>query len=130
MYRGVEDGGKVAVFELTGNVTALGDGSCLPSPDDCELLKLKAGETSFITVSDTGADAAQYELDLKEIHVKATTASESKLAKTAKTAAQLLDADGGDQGARYVFDPKTGTLHKLSTKDAAKLTASARRSSL
>ena len=32
VYRGVEEGGKVAVFELTGSVIALGDGELRPDP--------------------------------------------------------------------------------------------------
>ena len=51
---GVEDGGKVAVFELTGVVDAQGDGKCEPTPEDCQYLKLRAGETEFITVTETG----------------------------------------------------------------------------
>ena len=54
VYRGVEDGGKVAIFELTGDVDAQGDGKCEPTPEDCQYLKLRAGETEFITVTDTG----------------------------------------------------------------------------
>ena len=54
VYRGVEDGGKVAVFELTGNVTVEGDGDVRPTPEDCQFLKLRAGETEFVTVTDTG----------------------------------------------------------------------------
>ena len=69
VYRGVEDGGKVAVFELTGTVEAMGDGKCEPSPEDCQILKLKAGETEFLTISDTGTEAdAQYQLDLVKIN--------------------------------------------------------------
>ena len=74
VYRGVEDGGKVAVFELTGVVVAEGDGKCEPDPEDCQYLKLRAGETEFITVSDTGTETdAQYQLDLVKINKKATT---------------------------------------------------------
>ena len=57
VYRGVEDGGKVAIFELTGDVVAQGDGTCAPTPEDCQYLKLRAGETEFITVSDAPATA-------------------------------------------------------------------------
>jgi hypothetical protein len=127
VYRGVEDNGKTAIFDLTGDVTALGDGACLPSADDCQVLKLKAGETSFITINDTQTGGgAQYELQVKEIHVKATT-SQEKLAKSSSDVRDLLEANGTDN---YAFDPATGTLHKLSAKDRKKLTASARRKSL
>jgi hypothetical protein len=72
VYRGVEDGGKVAVFELTGNVTVEGDGACQPTPEDCQILKLRAGETEFVTVTDTGTETtdAQYQLDLIKINAR------------------------------------------------------------
>ena len=76
VYRGVEDGGKVAIFELTGDVVAEGDGTCAPTPEDCQYVKLRAGETEFITVSDVltaegeAAEAAQYQLDLVKIYKK------------------------------------------------------------
>ena len=73
IYQGVEDGGKVAVFELTGVVDAQGDGKCEPTPEDCQYLKLRAGETEFITVTETGTEAdAQYQLDLVKIYKKDT----------------------------------------------------------
>jgi len=84
VYRGVEEGGKVAVFELTGSVVAQGDGKCEPTPEDCQILKLRAGETEFLTVSDTGADTdAQYQLELETIHTKTTTSHELAKASTA-----------------------------------------------
>ena len=69
VYKGVENHGKVAVFELTGNVTVEGDATCKPKADDCRYLKLKAGDTVFITVTDTGeATDAQYALELLKIN--------------------------------------------------------------
>jgi hypothetical protein len=76
VYQGVEDGGKVAVFELTGSVVAQGDGSCEPTPEDCQILKLRAGETEFLTFSDTGEETdAQYQLELVKIYTKPTAVS-------------------------------------------------------
>jgi hypothetical protein len=114
IYRGVEDGGKVAVFELTGSVVALGDGRCEPRPEDCQILKLKAGETEFLTVSDTGEDTdAQYQIDLVKINAKRTT-SKSDLKKASSAGLGLLKAL--DRKPRYAYDETTGTLHKVSTK--------------
>ena len=71
VYRGVENGGKVAIFELTGNVTVEGDGECEPTPENCQYLRLRAGETQFITITDTGeATDAQYQIDLVKINKK------------------------------------------------------------
>lgn len=122
VYRGVEDGGKIAIFELTGDIVAQGDGSCLPTPEDCQYLKLHAGETEFLTVSDTGeATDAQYELDLVKIYKRET---KEKVTDPAVPAAQSLAkaASASLKGKskrlalrhrnRYVFDATTGTLRK------------------
>ena len=72
VYKGVQDGGKVALFELTGTIVAEGDGECRPTPEDCQVLELRAGETEFITVSETGEETdGQYQLDLVKIHSEA-----------------------------------------------------------
>jgi hypothetical protein len=74
VFEGTRDNGRVAVFSIPGDVTAVGDGSCDPNPEDCETLKLRAGQTEFITLKgagDAGADV-QYQLDLVNIFEKAT----------------------------------------------------------
>ena len=94
VYRGVEEGGKVAVFELTGSVTAQGDGGCEPSPEDCQILRLREGETEFITVNDTGTETdAQYQLEVEKIHTKKTT-SKSELTKTSTAGRKVLSKLG------------------------------------
>ena len=121
VYRGVEDGGKVAIFELTGDVEAQGDGTCAPTPEDCQYLKLRAGETEFITVTDTGTEAdAQYQLDLVKIYKKATKVAATdddatgpqSLAKAASSSLKTKDSVKLQRRNRYVFDAKTGTLHR------------------
>ncbi len=77
------DNGKTAVFSIPGEVTAVGDGSCKPTPDDCQTLELKAGETEFITVkngSEDGTSDAQYELDLVKVFAKATAIPKDSVA--------------------------------------------------
>jgi hypothetical protein len=125
VYRGVEDGGKVAIFELTGKVDAMGDGTCLPTPEDCQYLKLHAGETEFITLSDTGdaATDAQFQLDLVKIYKKKTKeklSADDAAAATeslAKASPSSLKAKSKDYALRrrnrYVFDATSGTLHKV-----------------
>jgi hypothetical protein len=114
VYRGVEDGGKVAVFELTGAVVADGDGKCAPTPEDCQYLKLHAGETEFITVTETGeATDAQYQLDLVKINSKKTTEKSESLAKASSS---KLKGVSLRKRNRYVFDETTGTLHRARGK--------------
>jgi hypothetical protein len=123
VYRGVEENGKVAVFELTGSVTAQGDGGCEPSPEDCQILRLRQGETEFITVTETGDETdAQYQLELVKIHTKRTT-SKSKLTKASSEGRKLLSKL--NRKTRYAFDGETGTLRKVKS-----LSLSSRRASL
>jgi hypothetical protein len=80
VYEGVEDGGKVAVFSIPGTVAAEGDGTCDPDPASCSTLKLRAGDTEFITVSDTdeeNAQPVQYQLELVKIYTKKTAVSDT-----------------------------------------------------
>jgi hypothetical protein len=119
VYRGVEDGGKVAIFELTGDVDAQGDGTCAPTPEDCQYLKLHAGETEFITVTDTGTETdAQYQLDLVKIYKKQTKVKATDDATGAQSLAKAGSASLKGSSVklarrnRYVFDAKTGTLHR------------------
>jgi hypothetical protein len=87
VFMGFAKAGKAAVFMLTGNVTAEGDGTCDPSPQSCETLLLREGQTEFLTVTGTKADG-EYELDVKDIHAtKSASASAAALvAKATPTA--------------------------------------------
>jgi hypothetical protein len=113
IYRGVEDGGKVAVFELTGVVDAQGDGRCVPTPEDCQYVKLRAGETEFITVTETGTEAdAQYQLDLVKVYKKETKVSAEELPQEAESLAKASSLRIDGKRDRYVFDSETGTLRR------------------
>ncbi len=74
VFEGTRDSGRSALFSIPGDVTAVGDGKCSPSPKDCAELKLRAGQTEFITLKGAGVNGAdaQFELDLTKIYEKAT----------------------------------------------------------
>jgi hypothetical protein len=128
VYRGVEDGGKVAIFELTGDVVAEGDGTCAPTPENCQYVKLRGGESEFITVKTTDPSApdaepteAQFELDLVKIYKKKTkvkaTDPEASQSLAKASSSSLKGKRSGVQlrrRNRYVFDATTGTLHRAS----------------
>src|SRR5262249_48072252 len=69
VYMGVKDGGKTAVFMLSEDLKATGDGVCTPK-DTCETIELKAGETEFFDVqtTDGSGEGTQFELDVVKIH--------------------------------------------------------------
>ena len=46
-------------YPVAGEVTAEGDGKCLPTPEDCQTLKLRVGETEFFDVVAPDSDSAE-----------------------------------------------------------------------
>ena len=42
IYLGVLKDGKTAVFLVDHGVSAVGDGDCAPSPDECETLRMQS----------------------------------------------------------------------------------------
>jgi hypothetical protein len=87
IYMGVLKDGKTAVFLVDQGVTPVGDGECKPSPEECETIRLREGETEFLDVTDdTGNVSQQYQLDLIKIH-KGSSASASS-AKASRASAK------------------------------------------
>jgi hypothetical protein len=81
VYLGIEgDDVKSAVFLISADAVANGDGTCKPSPNDCQQVVMHAGDTEFFDLQSGTAGVVQYELDLKSIkkYVAATTASAAK----------------------------------------------------
>ncbi len=113
IYLGVLRDGKTAVFLVDHGVTAVGDGDCRPSPDECETLRLKAGETEFLDVTDaTGASTGQYQLDLVKIH-QSSTASASRAQASSKAGRRLLKARVSSEGPTgYRWDAAAGALER------------------
>ena len=86
IYLGLLPDNKTAVFLLDASAKAQGDGECHPTPESCETIRLRAGETEFIDVVDeSGATSAQFQLDLLTIH-KSTTSDPAKAARASKLA--------------------------------------------
>jgi hypothetical protein len=77
IYMGVLKDGKTAVFLVDDGVEPVGDGECHPTPEQCETVRLRVGETEFFDVKDeTGTVTAQYQLDLIKIHKSGSSSDE------------------------------------------------------
>lgn len=120
IYLGVLDRGRTAVFLVDSGVVVQGDGNCEPSPDNCQTLHLKEGETAFLDVQSQGegSEAAQYQLDLLRIRRRATRSA------SAARRAYSAEARGGRRALRprlgrasgYVYDRRIGTLKRLNRR--------------
>jgi hypothetical protein len=76
VYTGVLKDGKTAVFLLSSDAHATGDGTCKPKATDCESVELKKDQTEFFDILVDG-QPVQYELDLVDITPAGSDSSSS-----------------------------------------------------
>ena len=118
VYLGPGKGAKTAIFMVDEGVEAQGDASCKPSPDNCETLHMRVGDTEFLDVTDEdGGVGAQYQLDLLKIKTSKTAdaakAGEAR-AKASEAGRKVLRARQAASGPlRYRYDAKSGTVRKI-----------------
>lgn len=67
IYLGVRTDGRTAMFLLTRNGTATGDGKCWPSKAACQVLELRKGDSEFFDVPTGATGVVQYELDVDRV---------------------------------------------------------------
>ena len=60
------DNHAVAVFLVSSDAKATGDGTCKPDATSCETIEMRAGETEFFDVA-TGDGSKQYQLDVVKV---------------------------------------------------------------
>ena len=72
VYTGVLKDGQTAVFLLSSDATATGDGHCRPSPKSCQTIEVKEGDTEFFDLTVNG-EAVQYQLDVVKVFKKAAS---------------------------------------------------------
>jgi hypothetical protein len=129
IFLGILSDGKTAVFLISSDATATGDGACKPNPDQCDTIEMRAGDSEFFDVAQGNAGSKQYELDLLKVFhgtFKGKTAA-AKAAKTVsadgKNVIHELKAEGSKVGmGRYIWSSKRGVLvrrHGLRVKAAA-----------
>ena len=69
VYTGVLKDGKTAVFLLSSDATATGDGHCRPSAKSCQTIEVKEGDTEFFDLTVDG-EPVQYQLDVVKVFKK------------------------------------------------------------
>jgi hypothetical protein len=74
VYTGVLKDGKTAVFLLSSDATATGDGHCNPSPKVCQTIEVKEGDTEFFDLTVNG-QAVQYQLDVVRVFKKGASSA-------------------------------------------------------
>lgn len=117
VFLGVKDDGRTAVFLVSSDAKATGDGVCKPSDSDCQTIELKAGDTEFFDLT-TESGVQQYQMDIVSLVKK--TASTNAAASRAHARASAIGAGmleearkAGDMPAQlgwYRWDAASGVL--------------------
>ena len=78
VFRGVTAKGRSATFTLVGEAILTGAGTCLPSPQQCQAVDLKPGETEQLNALGPNGESTIYELRVLEIKAQPAKASNAK----------------------------------------------------
>ncbi len=75
IFSGARGNGKGAVFALSVEAILKGQGTCIPSAEQCEAIDLEAGQSEELTYLEPDGQSVPYELKVLSITKESTTAS-------------------------------------------------------
>lgn len=93
VYLGLSEDRKSAVFLVDADAVPNGDGTCKPSPTECEQVELQAGDVEFFDLQSGTAGVVQYQLTLESI---------KKVTATSKATAAAAHARESKAGREYL----------------------------
>jgi hypothetical protein len=70
LFLGADDSGDNALFLVSPDATARGDGVCVPSESDCQIVRMKKDDVEFFEVSLSAETVITYELELVDIALR------------------------------------------------------------
>ena len=100
VFLGVLADGKTALFLVSSDAQATGDGSCKPTPANCERVEMKAGDTEFFDVATPEGEVVQYQLDLVRV------ARQRSASAAVASAARARESTEGRKVLRSAVDTK------------------------
>jgi hypothetical protein len=115
IYLGVKKDRKTAVFLISSDATATGDGTCKPSAKSCQTIEMRQGDSTFLDI-DLGDGVRQFQLDVKAI--AETDAKDARKASAARARMSVAGRDflrssieSGDVSLNGMdYSEETGTL--------------------
>ncbi|HET6448369.1 MAG TPA: hypothetical protein VFG31_04600 [Conexibacter sp.] len=125
IFMGMRKDLKTAVFLISSDVHARGDGTCAPSRAVCTTIELKEGDVALLDVASASGRVTQYELDLVKVTVSHTTSksdAQEAYARVSRAGARMLarrirvSASNAAAGGRreripYRYAVARGVLH-------------------
>jgi hypothetical protein len=95
VFMGVRNDGETAVFLVSAAATTTGDGDCQPSADACTFLYMKKGDKQTIEAVGQDNQVVDYELEMRDVNVKKTTAPKGTSSSSSRRAAHESRARKG-----------------------------------
>lgn len=122
IFLGMRKDLQTAVFMISSDVHAQGDGTCVPSRKHCESIELKEGDVAFLDVAAADGSVDQYELELVAVTVGETTsqaAARAAYRRVSRAGARLLrkrvrvsaNVDGRPFRIPFRYARERGVLH-------------------
>jgi hypothetical protein len=125
IFLGMRSDHATAVFLVSTDVNAQGEGKCVPSRAVCQAIELREGQVALLDVRAGNGTVAQYELDLDKVTLHETTSkaeAQSSYARVSRAGARLLrrsvrssrlntSAGGRRLHIPFRYAAKRGVLH-------------------
>jgi hypothetical protein len=114
IFMGMKADRETAVFMVSTDVHAQGEGTCVPSQKLCEAIELRRDQISLLDWAEPDGSVTQYELDLADVTLHETTSQAKAQATVAKARASWLQRDGAGASARRRTAPQAaaGTVSR------------------
>ncbi|MGZ8633179.1 MAG: hypothetical protein ACXWZZ_04890, partial [Solirubrobacteraceae bacterium] len=128
VFTGVLEDGKTAVFLLSSDATATGDGHCKPSAKACQTIEVKQGDTEFFDLTVNG-EAVQYQLDVVRVFKKGASSAVAAAASHERHSnagadmlrrAHQLGGSSFEGAASYRWLPDSGVLVRVPKHSTAR----------
>lgn len=100
IFLGMRGDHETALFMISTDVHAQGDGRCVPSVKLCEAIELREGDIAFLDVRAEDGSITQYELDLVDVALHETTSKGMASRTYARTSTRAGELLAGEDDAR------------------------------
>jgi hypothetical protein len=90
VFMGMRADAQTAVFMVSTDVHAQGEGRCVPSKKVCEAIELRRGEIALLDWAEPDGSVTQYELDLDDVTLHETTSHAQAQATVVKARSSWL----------------------------------------
>jgi hypothetical protein len=94
IFMGMRADHETAVFMVSTDVHAQGQGRCVPSKKLCEAIELRRGQIALLDWAEPDGSVTQYELDLTDVTLRETTSKAKAQATVAEARASWMQRDG------------------------------------